>query len=108
MMATFHWTGLALTGADSFCARQLCFIAYARDEAKARAGQWRTPENTLLLLGLLDGWPGGLLAQRLLRHKSRKTALRVRCKISALLNRAALARLAGQDYSSSPFSVSTS
>lgn len=50
----------------------LCFIAYARDKAAAAAGRWRIPETTLLLLGLIGGWPGAIVAQQLLRHKTRK------------------------------------
>jgi uncharacterized membrane protein YsdA (DUF1294 family) len=50
----------------------VCFLAYALDKSAARAGRWRTSENTLLLLGLVGGWPGGLIAQRLLRHKTAK------------------------------------
>lgn len=53
-------------------ASALCFAVYARDKAAARAGRRRTPESTLLLLGLACGWPGALLAQRWLRHKSSK------------------------------------
>ncbi|MDN4059456.1 DUF1294 domain-containing protein [Massilia sp. YIM B02769] len=49
-----------------------CFVAYAIDKSAARKGGWRTPERTLLLLGLVGGWPGGLLAQQWLRHKSTK------------------------------------
>ena len=49
-----------------------CFVAYALDKSAAIAGRRRTPEATLLWLGLACGWPGGLLAQRLLRHKTRK------------------------------------
>lgn len=55
----------------------VCFALYARDKAAARAGQWRTPERTLLLVGLLGGWPGGWLGQRVLRHKSAKPSFRV-------------------------------
>lgn len=49
-----------------------CFVAYAIDKAAARNGAWRTPERTLLLLGLACGWPGALLAQQWLRHKTAK------------------------------------
>jgi uncharacterized membrane protein YsdA (DUF1294 family) len=47
-----------------------CFVAYAVDKSAARTGNWRTPERSLLLLGLLGGWPGGVLAQQWLRHKT--------------------------------------
>jgi uncharacterized membrane protein YsdA (DUF1294 family) len=49
-----------------------CFVAYALDKSAARNGAWRTPEHTLLLLGLVGGWPGGVLAQQWLRHKTAK------------------------------------
>ncbi|BAO43985.1 DUF1294 domain-containing protein [Thiolapillus brandeum] len=48
------------------------FIAYAYDKKKAIDGQWRTPENTLHVMELLGGWPGGFLAQYKIRHKSVK------------------------------------
>lgn len=51
-----------------------CFGLYALDKAAARAGSWRISENALLLLGLAGGWPGAVLAQQWLRHKSRKPA----------------------------------
>ena len=47
----------------------LTFLAYAVDKSAAINGRWRTPEKTLHLLSLAGGWPGGLLAQQLLRHK---------------------------------------
>ncbi len=50
----------------------IAFIAYGLDKSAATAGRQRTPEATLHLLGLLGGWPGALLAQRVFRHKSRK------------------------------------
>ncbi len=48
------------------------FLAYALDKSAAVQGRWRTPEKTLHLLGLAGGWPGALLAQQLLRHKTAK------------------------------------
>lgn len=63
-----------------------CFVAYALDKRAAGTGRRRTPERTLLLLGLAGGWPGALLAQRWLRHKSRKTAFRRRFWGSVALN----------------------
>jgi uncharacterized membrane protein YsdA (DUF1294 family)/cold shock CspA family protein len=50
----------------------VAFFAYAFDKAAAARDSWRTQESTLHLLGLAGGWPGALLAQQLLRHKSSK------------------------------------
>jgi len=52
----------------------ICFAAYWHDKRKARNRQWRTPETTLHILELLGGWPGGLVAQQVLRHKNRKAS----------------------------------
>nr|WP_229419515.1 DUF1294 domain-containing protein [Pseudoduganella dura] len=60
----------------------VAFIAYAIDKRAARAGRRRTSERTLLLIGLAGGWPGALLAQRLVRHKSSKKSFQVRFRIS--------------------------
>ena len=48
------------------------FLAYALDKSAAIQGRWRISESTLHFLGLLCGWPGALLAQQFLRHKSSK------------------------------------
>lgn len=50
----------------------LSFAAYAIDKSAARKGTWRISENNLHVLDFLGGWPGGFLAQRLLRHKTSK------------------------------------
>lgn len=55
----------------------LAFVAYAIDKAAASSNRWRIPESTLHVLGLLGGWPGALLAQTLLRHKSVKREFRM-------------------------------
>lgn len=52
------------------------FIAYAVDKAAATSGSWRTPESTLHTLAIAGGWPGALLAQQFLRHKSTKQEFR--------------------------------
>jgi uncharacterized membrane protein YsdA (DUF1294 family)/cold shock CspA family protein len=52
----------------------LTFLVYALDKFAAINGRRRTPEKTLHLLGLIGGWPGGLLAQQLLRHKYSKAS----------------------------------
>lgn len=53
------------------------FGLYALDKSAARAGNWRTSEATLLFAGLLGGWPGAVMAQHWLRHKTVKTSFRV-------------------------------
>tara|TARA_R110002049_G_scaffold115854_14_gene268112 strand:+ start:24013 stop:24621 length:609 start_codon:yes stop_codon:yes gene_type:complete len=67
------------------------FIAYALDKSAARHGRWRTPESTLLMLGLAGGWPGALIAQQTLRHKSKKTSFIVALWVTVLVNGIALA-----------------
>lgn len=62
------------------------FLAYAIDKAAAKNGLWRTPESTLHLLALAGGWPGALLAQELLRHKSRKADFRFVFWLTAIGN----------------------
>jgi uncharacterized membrane protein YsdA (DUF1294 family) len=66
------------------------FAVYAFDKAAARAGRRRTPERSLLLLGLACGWPGALAAQRLLRHKSSKRSFLAKFWLTVILNLAAL------------------
>lgn len=50
----------------------VAFVAYAIDKSAAVASRSRVPEQTLHLLGLCGGWPGALLAQQILRHKTSK------------------------------------
>lgn len=52
------------------------FLAYASDKSAAQQGAWRISEKTLHLLALFGGWPGALLAQQMLRHKSSKQEFR--------------------------------
>ena len=54
----------------------LTFVVYGADKSAAVAGEQRIPESTLHLLGLLGGWPGAIVAQQFLRHKSNKAEFR--------------------------------
>jgi len=69
----------------------ITFIAYARDKSAARKGAWRTQESTLHLLALAGGWPGALVAQQTLHHKSRKTSFRAVFWMTVVLNCGAFA-----------------
>jgi uncharacterized membrane protein YsdA (DUF1294 family) len=62
------------------------FIAYAIDKSAAQSGRWRTQESTLHLLALIGGWPGALIAQNRLRHKSRKGPFLLAFWVTVLLN----------------------
>ena len=73
-------------GALYACASLICFAAYALDKSAARAGRRRTPERTLLLLGLACGWPGAVLAQRWLRHKSAKRSFQLKFWFTVAMN----------------------
>lgn len=68
----------------------ITFAVYAIDKSAAARRGARVPERTLLLLGLLGGWPGGLLAQQWLRHKTRKQPFRLLFWLSVLLHCGAL------------------
>lgn len=52
------------------------FLVCAIDKAAAGRGAWRTPESNLHVLALAGGWPGALVAQQVLRHKSSKREFR--------------------------------
>lgn len=67
------------------------YIAYWIDKRAAERKRNRIPETTLLSLGLIGGWPGGLLAQQTLRHKTRKLSFQVLFWLSTLVNIAVIA-----------------
>lgn len=68
----------------------VAFVAYAMDKSAARRGAWRTQEGTLHTLSLAGGWPGALVAQQVLRHKSKKASFRAVFWVTVLVNCAAI------------------
>mgnify|MGYP003513199407 CR=1 FL=1 len=69
----------------------LAFVVYAWDKSAAQGGHWRTAENTLHMIALLGGWPGALVAQRVLRHKSCKASFQTTFWATVLINCGVLA-----------------
>jgi uncharacterized membrane protein YsdA (DUF1294 family)/cold shock CspA family protein len=64
----------------------IAFIAYWLDKSAARNNQRRTPEKTLHMLALAGGWPGALLAQKVLKHKSKKESFQAAFKFTVAVN----------------------
>lgn len=59
---------------------------YAWDKRQARKQGWRIPEKRLHILSLLGGWPGALIGQRWLRHKSIKAKFRAVFWLTVLIH----------------------
>jgi uncharacterized membrane protein YsdA (DUF1294 family)/cold shock CspA family protein len=57
-------------------ASAVTFGIYREDKQAAQANRWRISENTLHVLSLAGGWPGGLAAQLRYRHKTSKQSFR--------------------------------
>ena len=65
------------------------FLVYAKDKWAARSGRWRTKESSLHTLALIGGWPGALIAQQTMRHKSRRNAFQFAFWATVVVNCAA-------------------
>jgi len=76
-----HWIGWLYVLASASC-----IALYAIDKAAAIRGGRRVPEATLLWLGALGGWPGAIVAQQVLRHKTAKRSFRLRFWLSVAAN----------------------
>ena len=64
----------------------ITYLVYWWDKSSARKGSWRTPETTLHLLSLCGGWPGALIAQQVLRHKTQKQPFRLILWLTVLVS----------------------
>ncbi|MFL6672645.1 MAG: DUF1294 domain-containing protein [Massilia sp.] len=86
LVAELLWAIPPAVAAAYLVASIVCFAMYAIDKSAARSRARRTPERTLLLLGLAGGWPGAVLAQQWLRHKSSKTSFRAKFWMTVVAN----------------------
>ncbi len=59
---------------------------YWWDKRAAGKDLWRVSEKTLLSCSVLGGWPGGLIAGKLIRHKTQKTTYRIQFFLAAVLH----------------------
>lgn len=85
-VASVLWKIPAWVAGLYFGASVLCFAVYALDKSAAAAERRRVSEDTLLALGLVGGWPGAIVAQQVLRHKSSKASFRARFWVTVIAN----------------------
>jgi uncharacterized membrane protein YsdA (DUF1294 family) len=78
------------------------FAVFAIDKRAAKRGTWRTPEKTLMSLSLCCGWPGALLAMKLVRHKTRHKLFTIGVPAIACLHIAAWIALALVVFGNTP------
>ena len=64
----------------------LTLLIYGMDKRAAQKDKRRIPEATLLLFGVVGGWPGALCGQQLFRHKTQKQPFQTWLYLSILLN----------------------
>lgn len=72
----------------------VCFAVYWHDKSSARRGGWRVAESSLHFWALIGGWPGAILGQQYLRHKSAKAEFRATFWVTVVANVGALIWLA--------------
>ncbi len=69
-----------------FLVSLISFIVYAVDKSASKKETRRIPESTLHFLALFGGWPGALIAQQKLRHKSKKKSFRTIFWMTVFIN----------------------
>ena len=82
-----------------YIASIITYGIYAQDKTAAQNAGRRIPESTLHLMSLVGGWPGGLIAQVLLRHKTRKPSFLIGYWFTVIVNCIALGVLVGKGVS---------
>lgn len=64
----------------------ITYFVYARDKSAAQKSERRVPESRLHLFSLFFGWPGAIMAQQQLRHKTKKVSFRVVFWLTVVVN----------------------
>lgn len=76
----------------------VAFRMYKKDKSAAEWDEWRTPESTLHFISVIGGWPGALIAQSKLRHKSKKFTFKVVYWTTVTINLCLLAWLLTPEF----------
>ncbi|HER1287110.1 TPA: DUF1294 domain-containing protein [Salmonella enterica subsp. enterica serovar Elomrane] len=67
-------------------ANVLTLAIYGVDKTAARKTWRRVPESTLLVFGVVGGWPGAIVGQQLFRHKTQKQPFKTYFIVSVIVN----------------------
>lgn len=83
-----YWFGHtpALIGFVYLLASAISYYLYSKDKRAAKNGIRRVPENTLHFWAILGGWPGSIIGQQKLRHKTKKMSFRIVFYITIAIN----------------------
>ncbi|MNQ86755.1 hypothetical protein D3C85_1019550 [compost metagenome] len=74
-------------------ANVLTLVIYGVDKMAARKAWHRVPETTLLVFGVVGGWPGAIVGQQIFRHKTQKQPFKTWFVISVIASIAVMAAL---------------
>lgn len=86
LLITVVWKLSIYVGVVYLAMSVICAGVYWLDKDSARIGAWRVSEATLLMLGGFCGWPGAIVAQHLLQHKTTKPSFRFEHWGSVIMN----------------------
>ncbi|EDI2307638.1 DUF1294 domain-containing protein [Salmonella enterica subsp. enterica serovar Senftenberg] len=67
-------------------APSLTLAIYGVDKTAARKTWRRVPESTLLVFGVVGGWPGAIVGQQLFRHKTQKQPFKTYFIVSVIVS----------------------
>jgi uncharacterized membrane protein YsdA (DUF1294 family) len=98
VLAVFGWLEMSWL-VLYYGASIITYGCYSLDKKAAENASRRTPELTLHLMSLVGGWPGALIAQVLLRHKTRKPSFLVGYWFTVIVNCIALGVIVGKGVS---------
>ncbi len=74
-------------------ANVMTLMIYGMDKMAARKAWRRVPESTLLVFGVIGGWPGAIVGQQLFRHKTQKQPFKTYFIVSVIVSISVIAAI---------------